>query len=440
MQDNNHSLIMVVDDNPRNLQVLGSLLKENKFRVAVAQDGRTALTYMETRQPDLVLLDVMMPGMDGYEVCRIIKADPLTRDVPVLFITALTDVENKLRGFEAGGEDYITKPFIKEEVLARVRVFSERQRSRQEMKAANERLADWNKSLEQAVKKRTLALEKMQSRVVMQEKMASIGQLAAGIAHELNNPINFIYTNFVTLEENVKGIKSILEDYHGLRDMIGDSEKAQTIVAGIREKEEGIRLDFILKDLSVLFNETREGFKRTSWIINSMRNFSRSDQAGDFSPFDLNKGIEDTLVIARNEYKYHCAVVRDLSKLPPIQGIPQQINQVLLNLIVNAAQAIKSQEREDKGGIRISTCVQENMVCCQISDDGPGIPEDLVTRIFDPFFTTKEVGQGTGLGLSIAYDIIVNRHKGQLGLEKSEPGNTTFRVCLPVDSTILKPG
>ena len=207
---------MVVDDNPKNLQVLGSLLRENGFKVAVALDGATVLEYMKTRHPDLVLLDVMMPGLDGYAVCRKIKDNPKTRDIPVLFITALADVEYRLKGFEAGGEDYITKPFIKEEVLARVRVFVERENSRSLMKAANEKLALWNKTLEQAVTKRTRKLKQMQSRVVMQEKMASIGQLAAGIAHELNNPINFIYTNFVTLQENVMGIKGILEDYHKL--------------------------------------------------------------------------------------------------------------------------------------------------------------------------------------------------------------------------------
>jgi signal transduction histidine kinase len=442
MTDNKNALIMVVDDNLKNLQVLGSLLKENQFRVAVAQDGNTVLEYMKTRLPDLVLLDVMMPGMNGYEVCRKIKADPNTCDVPVLFITALTDVENRLQGFEAGGEDYITKPFIQEEVLARVRVFAERQRARQEMKAVNERLANWNKSLEDAVQKRTRELEAMQSRVVMQEKMASIGQLAAGIAHELNNPINFIYTNFVTLEENVKGIKSIIEDYHHLRKNIqGDEELGEDLhklLSNIGEREERIHLDFILKDLGVLFNETREGFKRTSWIINSMRDFSRADQKGDFSLFDLNKGIEDTLVIARNEYKYQCEVLKELSDLPQVNCMAQQINQVLLNLIVNSAQAIKSQNREEKGTIRIKTYAREDYICCDIGDDGPGIPLALHSRIFDPFFTTKEVGQGTGLGLSIAWDIVVNRHKGELSLEEGVPGNTLFRICLPNHAEITR--
>jgi signal transduction histidine kinase len=271
----------------------------------------------------------------------------------------------------------------------------------------------------------------------MQEKMASIGQLAAGIAHELNNPVNFIYTNFVSLEENVKGIKKLLESYHDLVRAQGNGfgNKASAVLNRIGEQEEKMHLDFVLRDLDLLFKETRQGFKRTSWIINSMRAFSRADQPTERAAFNLNKGIDDTLVIARNEYKYHCEILKDFGNLPEVNCIPQQINQVLLNLIVNAAQAVKSQERDGNGKISIATAKEGDRVCCTIGDDGPGIPDDIAERVFDPFFTTKEVGKGTGLGLSIAYDIVVNQHKGSLELVSGRAGETRFRLCLPILSS-----
>ncbi len=424
-------LVMVVDDNPKNLQVLGSLLKENNYRVAVARDGKQVLQYLKTRQPDLILLDVMMPGINGFDVCKMIKKNPKTKEIPVLFITALADTDNKLEGFKAGGEDYITKPFFKEEVLARVNVFLERQKAQKALLKSNAKLEDWTRTLEEEVRARTLKLQQMQSQIIMQEKMASIGQLAAGVAHELNNPINFIYTNFITLENNFKGLKKVIQNYQTL------AEKSELIPAHvqlidmIREQEKEMRLDFVMKDLDILFDETREGFERSSYIINSMRDFSRTDHTQDFAIFDINKGIQDTLAIARNEYKYHCEIETDFGHIEPIECIPQQLNQVFLNIIVNAAQAVKSLNRDDMGKIAIHTMMKGDEIFCTVSDNGPGVPDKIKTRIFKPFFTTKDVGQGTGLGLSIAYDIIVNKHDGTLKVEKNHPQGTQFIIGLP---------
>jgi len=306
MQENFSPLVMVVDDNPKNLQVLGSLLKENNYRVAVARDGKQVLEYLKTRQPDLILLDVMMPGINGFDVCKTIKSDTRTQEIPVLFITALADTDNKLEGFEAGGEDYITKPFFKEEVLARVNVLIERQEAKKALVQSNAKLGDWTRTLEQKVRARTLKLQQVQSHIVMQEKMASIGQLAAGIAHELNNPINFIYTNFVTLQNNFKSLKKIIKNYQALAEKFEMTQAHAELIETIRKQENEMHLDFVLNDLGTLFDETREGFKRTSGIINSMRDFSRAEHTQDFALFDVNSGIKDTLVIARDEYKYYC--------------------------------------------------------------------------------------------------------------------------------------
>lgn len=429
---NNKISVLIVDDNPNNLQVLGNLLKHEEFSVAVSQSGQQALDYITRKHPSIVLLDVMMPGMDGFEVCERIKANESSRHIPVLFITALSDKEDKMRGFRAGGHDYITKPFLKEEVLARVRAVVDRLRVEAELRESKEALKEINENLEQKVSDRTDKLRKLQSQLVLQEKMASIGQLAAGVAHELNNPINFVYTNFVTLQENVNDFRQIFIGYRALAERLDLAGQELADLQLIREEEQRAHIDFVLDDIDTLFAESIEGFKRISWIIDSMRKFSRSDQPEDKAAFELNKGVENTLVITRNEYKYHCEVSSKPGEIEPLICIPQQINEVLMNLIVNAAQAIKGQERPSKGNIRIRTYMDGSTVCCDIEDDGPGIPDEIKTRIFEPFFTTKEVGKGTGLGLSISYDIVVNKHAGELTVLDAAGGGTVFCIRLPL--------
>jgi two-component system, NtrC family, sensor kinase len=424
-------LVLVVDDEPKNLQILGNLLREGHYRVAIASDGIQALDFIKKKHPALIMLDIMMPKMDGFEVCRQLKKDVKTRAIPILFITALSDTKTKLKGFALGGEDYITKPFSRAEVLARVKVFIERNQALEELKENKAELESLTLSLEDMVIKRTNKIQQLHASLITKEKMASIGQLAAGIAHELNNPINFVYTNFITLQENMTDILEIMESYRKFIGELDLPEKTKHKLEKIVEKEEDAHLDFVLKDLKNLFSETREGFDRVSWIINSMRNFSRVDQAGDKSEFNINKGIQNTLVIARNEYKYHCDIIKTFGEIKEIRCIPQQLNEVFLNLIINAAQSIKAQKRNKNGTITIKTYMDNADVCCEISDDGPGVPEENLSRIFEPFFTTKDIGKGTGLGLSISYDIIVDKHGGELTVGPGEMGGAKFLIRLP---------
>jgi|GEM_PF-1270027 len=286
-------------------------------------------------------------------------------------------------------------------------------------------------SLEQLVEKRTRKIRQMQGQMLIQEKMASIGQLAAGVAHELNNPLNFVHTNFVALQQNVKDFLTLLTDYRQLTAQFELDPDDRNRLERVRNKEEELKLDFLLKDIEQLFRETGEGFERIQWIVQSMRNFSRVDQIGDYAEYDLNKGINATLIITRNEYKHHAEVKTELQDLPPLRCIPQQINQVLLNLIVNAAQAISSQQRAEPGEIRIRSWAENGEICFSVTDNGPGVPEAIRHRIFEPFFSTKEAGKGIGLGLSICYDIIVQKHGGSLTLSCGDPGGTCFMVRLP---------
>lgn len=418
-------VVLVVDDNPSNIKVLGYMLMKEGYRIVIAQSGMEALKYVDLNLPDLFLLDIIMPQISGFELCRMLKKKAKTKDIPVIFITALTNTEDKLKAFQIGGEDYITKPFIQEEVIARINLVIEQRRIKIELQKARE-------ELEHKVEERTQEVKAMQSQLIMKEKMASIGLLAAGIAHELNNPINFVYTNFDTLRENACDLRTLLKKYKKIIEKIEPADALFADLQELNEFEENINLPFILKDLDKLFLESREGFQRISSIIKSMLNFSTVDDSNRLIEFDINRGIQDTLVISRNAYKYHANIVTELGDIPSIFCHPQQLNQVFLNLIVNAAQSIAVQNREDKGTIKIKTYHEGENVYCEFSDDGAGVPEEIQARIFEPFFTTKEAGKGTGLGLSISYDIVVHKHNGTLSIKSDKENGTTFYVCLPI--------
>jgi two-component system, NtrC family, sensor kinase len=200
----------------------------------------------------------------------------------------------------------------------------------------------------------------------------------------------------------------------------------------VGEIEKRLDLPSMFAEFDQLFAESDEGFARIVRIVANLKSFSRVDQGGEFELFDVNGGIESTLVVAWNEIKYVAVIKKELGELPRIKARGGEINQVILNLLVNAAQAIESQKRSEKGLIAIETSLRGDRVRIVVNDDGPGVPEAISTRIFDPFFTTKEPGKGTGLGLSISFDIIVTKHRGSLKLESRPGQGTSFIIELPV--------
>ncbi len=284
------------------------------------------------------------------------------------------------------------------------------------------------------------SLRKTQPKLVQQEKLASIGQLAAGIAHELNNPVGFISSNFSSLRSYIGIIKKYFEKIDNLTAIVdrGEITKAKETAQALKAFREDQKLEYIFTDIGDLVKESVEGILRITEIVRSLRNFSRIDNESDIEQYDINEALENTLIVAKNEIKYVAEVEKNLSQIPLIECIGGEINQVLLNIIVNAAQSIKSQNRKEKGLIRIETFSKDEYVVCKISDDGPGIPKEIIDKIFDPFFTTKEAGKGTGLGLNISYDIIINKHRGDLYAESTVGKGTTFTVKLPVKTKIMK--
>jgi len=265
-------------------------------------------------------------------------------------------------------------------------------------------------------------LKATQSQFVQQEKMASIGQLAAGVAHEINNPIGFVTSNLGTLQKYAARVVEFLKTQAEIFPQEAGDDRAIRL-AEIRRQ---LKIEPILDDLPSLIAESLDGVERVRKIVQNLKSFSRVDQS-DYSLADINQCLDDTLNIIWNELKYKCTVKKDYGDLPQTRCYPQQLNQVFMNLLVNAAQAIES-----KGEIAITTRASETEITIAIADSGSGIPPEVLNRIFEPFFTTKEVGKGTGLGLSIVYDIVTKKHGGKIEVT-SEPGKgTTFVVTLPI--------
>jgi signal transduction histidine kinase len=264
-------------------------------------------------------------------------------------------------------------------------------------------------------------LKRMQAQLLQQDKMASVGLLAAGVAHEINNPMGFIISNLSSLGKYVEKVTAYLDASE--KALAGSAPAIRQMAAQERQK---YKIDRIRKDLPDLISETSDGAQRIRQIVQDMKRFSRSDSMeGTYS--DINEGVESTLSIAWNELKYKASIIKEYGQLPRVWCNPGQLNQVFLNILVNAAHAI-----EDRGVIRITTWEEDVSVRIAISDTGSGIPPEHVKQIFDPFFTTKEAGKGTGLGLAIAYDIVVNKHGGRIDVTSELGKGSTFTITLPV--------
>lgn len=280
----------------------------------------------------------------------------------------------------------------------------------------------WETNLELSQAKQLL--ESTQLQMVQQEKLASIGQLAAGVAHEINNPLGFIMSNHETLKEYLGKILRYIDLLES--SLEGAGGKASPLRA---EAKAGKALERV----SSLVEDCDEGFSRITKIIQSLKDFSRTESRGELSPVFVEKLLEDTLNVSRNSWKYVAEATTDFKLNSPVEAYGDLLNQVFMNIIVNAAQAIQGQGRTELGAIRIETRREGNEAVIIISDDGPGIPEEHMRKLFDPFFTTKPIGQGTGLGLSVSYDIIVKKHAGVLSAENSPEGGARFIIRIPME-------
>ncbi len=541
--------ILVVDDSRTNLLNVSAILAGH-YRVLTASSGQQALELAkQSPHPDLILLDVVMPNMDGYEVISQLRADAATQNIPVIFVTGKDAKEDEQKGLTLGAVDYMTKPLRPDILLARLHNHLELKASRDALRSQNaileSRIVERTKTLQAILdsadqlivmilpeggimavnragarrlgstpsnlvgrsfydflptdladqmrrhvqdvvadgsarelndkrdgqtfrttvfpvagkpprvviyavditdyvesearlraereqlsgalahqRQLNTKLEEAQNQLLQSEKMASLGQLAAGVAHELNNPIGFVHSNLGTLENYLKDIFDITKAFDAVMASASAVNDFSAVAALKKERD----FDFIHDDIFTLMTESKDGLQRIRKIVQNLKDFSHVGDT-NWTWADVHVGLESTLTIVWNELKYKCQVIKNFAPdLPRIYCLPSQLNQVFMNLLVNAAQAI-----ETRGDITISTAREgEAAISISIRDTGQGIAEDNMKKLFEPFFTTKPVGKGTGLGLSIAYGII-NKHHGTIRVESQLGVGTTFRIVLPIE-------
>jgi signal transduction histidine kinase/response regulator of citrate/malate metabolism len=562
--------ILIVEDDPVSMALLKKALAKMEEEVVTATTGTEALARFQAQQHRIVISDWMMPELNGLELCRKIRSQNSTTYTYFILTTGKDTQEDLLEAFNAGIDDYLTKPYDVREFLARLntgkrmielednykylqeiliqsrnkirtvfdvlpeeiltvnldlnimamnrsmmekmsgsfedyhdtpchaltedgesnfygqhikemvracvetgeqqfhldryigssveeiikertalpikddegkvsqvtfvsRDVTETIQHQEEMKKLNRKLKivsseliSKNGKLENAVAN----LERTQAQMLQSEKMASIGQLAAGVAHEINNPTGFVSSNLKTLGDYQTDLNQLLDDYQALKDNLNALPdgalpgESKGLLEKVAATEEEVDIDYIREDTGSLIEESCEGTERIKKIVDDLKHFAHPGEE-KMKATDINAGLESTLNVVNNELKYKATIVKEFGDLPIISAYPQQLNQVFMNILVNAAQAI-----EKSGQIKIVTATIDGKAEIRISDTGCGISEENLSRIFDPFFTTKDVGKGTGLGMNIAYNII-NKHEGDIRVESEIGKGTTFIIELP---------
>jgi signal transduction histidine kinase len=345
-----------------------------------------------TGHPDLIISDIMMPVKDGYQLCKELKEDPQTAAIPIIFLTAKGHLSDKIEGLEQGADDYLTKPFNKEELRARVISLLHKGKLQKE-------ILEKNKQLEEALKK----LKRVSCDLMQSEKMASLGLLVAGIAHELNNPISFAKGSLLLVHDRCDSLSA-----HDIADPV--------------------RLPQVREEIRESLHVVKNGLSRIEGIIKDLSAFVRKDEEA-FIGLDLHASLDLTLGLLRYEWLDTIAVHRDYGEIGMIEAVPGQINQSFLNIFQNALHAMEGCENRR---LFIGTRLVGETATVSIRDTGVGIPESNLTRLFEPFFTTKEVGKGTGLGLSLVYKMIVENHGGSINVNSKVGEGTEFVLTLPL--------
>ncbi|QIA05119.1 ATP-binding protein [Pseudomonas fluorescens] len=395
-----------------------------KLNLALQEQCPYALAFVDMRMPD---------GWDGAQTIEALwQQDP---QLQVVVCTAYSDYswDELLDRLHAHDRLLILKkPFDNIEVqqMANTLLTKWQMTERASLQMHHlEHLVDQRtaqfKHASEALQREIDERKQLEGQLVQSEKLASLGQLAAGVAHEINNPIGFISSNLGTLDGYFQQLLTMLGAYH----TAGQTLPAE-LAGQLQQLREDLELDFLLEDIPVLIRESKEGIARVGQIVRDLKDFSRVDSHQEWQWANLQQGIESTLNIVASELKYKADVIKEYQELPDIECLPSQINQVIMNLVVNAAQAMGP----ERGTITLRTGVQGESAVIEVADTGSGIAPETLQKIFDPFFTTKPVGQGTGLGLSLSYGI-VKKHGGDISVS-SKPGfGTTFRVQLPLRQT-----
>lgn len=451
--------ILIVDDNPTSLALLSASLEAFGYGVKTALDGESALALLERDRPSLILLDVTMPGISGFETCQRIKANPALTDVPLVFMTALSDMDNKSTGLALGAVDYIPKTFHQEEVIARVKIHlqmgellqtlreqnekmmaevARREQAEAQLKAINQQLEDKVRVGTDALTEATDHLQQAQDHLVQSEKLSALGELVAGVAHEINNPVGCI-TNNVTFMADYG--QNLLNHIALQQKIIASGENLIQLAdtEAVATHAEEIALEHIQEDLPRLVESIATSGDRIKTISQSLRTFARTDKTHP-QTYNIHQGIDGTILILRHRTRSvgsrpEIIIRKCYGPLPKILCHPGQLNQVFMNILANAIDAMEEgTSRSGKPTISVATTLEDNRAVITITDNAGGISDTVKAQIFEPQFTTKAAGKGTGLGLSIARKIVTETHKGTLECTSRLGIGSTFTITLPIES------
>ncbi len=413
--------ILIVDDTPENIRFLSTLLIDQGYQVRKALTGKMALTAAQASTPDLILLDINMPHMNGYETCKLLKQNDETASVPVIFLSALNDVVDKVKAFQVGGVDFISKPFQFEEVLVRIQTHLQIQVLQSQLHLKNTQL-----------EKALYSLKQMQAHLLRKEKLIGLGHLVAGVCHEINNPVSFIAGNLKPANESIQTLLKLIDAYQK------EYPEPSPIIQTLLEEAE---LDFLVADLQNMMKSMRTGVDRISSIVLALRIFSRLGES-DIKSTNIHECIDSTLLLLHHRFAEEptmpeIAITKKYGDLPLVTCHSSEMNQVFLNLLTNAIDALQqkfshSDSTQETPMIQITTELNTpKQIMIRIKDNGIGIAEGVENRLFEPFFTTKPVGKGIGLGLATSYQIVVERHNGNLSYSTSA-GATEFIIEIPI--------
>ncbi|RKZ43227.1 MAG: hybrid sensor histidine kinase/response regulator, partial [Gammaproteobacteria bacterium] len=369
--------ILIIEDNPNNLSVIVEYLEEAAFKIVVARNGEMGLKRAKFVYPDIILLDVMMPGIDGFETCRRLKANEMTKDIPVIFMTALDSPEDKVKGFEVGGIDYITKPIQHEEVLARV--------------TTHLRIQNLTIHLNSKIEE----LTKTRYELVQSEKMASLGRLVAGFAHELNTPLGVAIGSASALQGEAKKINVLME-------------------------QEEVDVDELLSALEVIdkgSDLTLSNLERSANLVTSFKRTAVDQTSDEVRSFLVHEVINDTINTLHSRFKKtDIEISLDCHNLLKVKSLPGALEQILTNLLMNSL-IHGFNEGKNAGIIKINVELLKAQLHLEYSDNGKGIAPENMEKIFEPFFTTHRAHGGSGLGMYICYNLITTQLHGTINCE-----------------------
>jgi signal transduction histidine kinase len=409
--------ILIVDDEETVRNLFAASLGET-YSCETAADAQEALEILAREPFALVVTDMTMPGLSGVELLR--KITEYYKDTAVIMVSGVDRTQRIMDAIRLGASDYLVKPCDLEVLTNSVERAIER---RMLMRHARRYKQDLEHRNAELARKKT-EMEQLQTQVLHAEKMASLGRMAAGVAHELNNPAGFIYSNIEQLKQYIARLESCLSDYDKLT-------LPPDIMARISEIKKENDYDNIVADLGSILSDCCIGAERICDVVRNLRLFSSLDEAA-VKRVDLIEGIESTVRLLSEYYRSGAiTLIRDYGEIPQVDCYAAQLNQVWMNLLANAAQAIGT----GSGEVMVMTRCEGKTVTVSIKDSGPGMSPDQQKKIFDPFFTTKPVGEGTGLGLSISHGII-ERHGGSITVASAPGMGTTFTVSLPVDAKL----